>query len=114
MSSIQGGPLSLIPNKSSTLLTCTLSTFRRPSPHFQRAINLKYDLGNADYIAAYVPTPNAAKAIKALLRSVQPNGSGRATLLHGPYGSGKSLLATVLAAIFSHDEALLEALAPVV
>lgn len=91
-----------------------LNAFLRPSPHFQRAINLKYDLGNADYISAYVPTPKAAKAIKALLRSTRPNGSGRATLLYGPYGSGKSLLATVLATILSRDEVLQGALIPVV
>ncbi len=92
----------------------TLSTLRRPSPHFQRAINLKYDLGNADIIAAYVPTPNGARAIRALLAATQPGSTQRATLLHGPYGSGKSLLTTVLAAILSRDEELLDAIVHVV
>ncbi len=30
------------------------------SPHFQRSINLTYDIGNADYVAGYIPTPNGA------------------------------------------------------
>jgi hypothetical protein len=99
---------------STTLSPRTLYTLRHPSPHFQRAINLKYDLGDADYIAAYVPTPNAARAIHILLQSAQPDAKQRATLLYGPYGSGKSLLATVLAAMLSCNEALREALVPVV
>ena len=35
--------------------TLTLNTLRRPSPHFQRAINLKYDLGeqNVDTAAPW-------------------------------------------------------------
>ena len=76
---------------------------RRPAPHFQRAINLKYDLNNAAVIAAYVPTTRATDAIARLLRSLTPDSRQRAFLLHGPYGSGKSLLATVLAAILSRD-----------
>ena len=91
-----------------------LSALRHPSPHFQRAVNLKYDLGSADVIAAYVPTPNAARAIRALLAAARPNSTQRAILLHGPYGSGKSLLATVLAAILSRNEEWLDALIPVV
>jgi len=90
-----------------------LNALRRPSPHFQRAINLKYDLGDADYIAGYVPTPNAAEALMALLSATHLGAGQRAHLLHGPYGSGKSLLATVLAAILSRDESLYSALAPV-
>lgn len=90
-----------------------LSYLRRPSPHFQRSINLKYDLGDADYIAAYVPTPNAAEALAALLSATHAGAGQRAHLLHGAYGSGKSLLATVLAAILGHDESLCQALAPV-
>jgi hypothetical protein len=76
---------------------------RRPAPHFQRAINLKYDLNNAAVIAAYVPTTRATSAIARLLRSLASDSRQRAFLLHGPYGSGKSLLATVLAAILSRD-----------
>ena len=90
-----------------------LNTLRCPSPHFQRAINLKYDLGDTDYISGYIPTPNAVQALIALLSAARPEAGQRAHLLHGAYGSGKSLFATVLAAILSRDEALRAALAPV-
>lgn len=80
-----------------------LAELRKPAPHFQRAINLRYDLNNADVIAAYVPTAQAADALKRLLRSLAPDARQRAFLLHGPYGSGKSLLVTTLAAILSRD-----------
>ncbi len=93
--------------------TLRLNNLRRPSPHFQRAINLKYDLGDADYIAGYIPTPNAIQALTALLAATQPEAGQRAHLLHGAYGSGKSLFATVLAAILSRDETLRAALLPV-
>lgn len=80
-----------------------LAELRKPAPHFQRAINLRYDLNNADVIAAYVPTAQAADALERLLRSLEPDARQRAFLLHGPYGSGKSLLVTTLAAILSRD-----------
>jgi len=91
-----------------------LADLRRPAPHFQRAINLKYDLDNAAVIAAYVPTVEAADALKRLLRSLAPDAQQRAFFLHGPYGSGKSLLVTTLAAILSQDAPLSEALTPVI
>ena len=100
-----------------TLLTqrkeYTLSDLRCPSPHFQRAINLKYDLGDADYIGSYIPTPNATQALITLLASTNPKAGQRAHLLHGAYGSGKSLFSTVLAAILSRDSTLRYALKPV-
>ena len=93
--------------------TLALNTLRHPSHHFQRAINLKYDLGDEDYISGYIPTPNAVQALIALLTATHPEAGQRAHLLHGAYGSGKSLFATVLAAILSRDETLRVALAPV-
>jgi len=88
----------------------SLIDVRRPSPHFQRAINLKYDLNDPDYLAGYIPTPNAAQAISALLKATRPAASQRAMVLHGPYGSGKSLLGAVVAAILSKNEHMLPAL----
>ncbi len=91
----------------------SLSTVRQPSPYFRRAINLKYDLKAPDYLAGYIPTPNAAQALSTLMRATQPTATQRAIVLHGPYGSGKSLLGAVIAAIFSKDENLQGALQPV-
>ncbi len=100
--------------KSNIKLTAaSLFEARRPSPHFQRAINLKYDLNDPDYLAGYIPTPNAAQAIAALLGATRPTAGQRAMVLHGPYGSGKSLLGAALATILSKNETLLPALQPV-
>ncbi|MEM2126122.1 MAG: hypothetical protein QXQ53_06985, partial [Candidatus Methanosuratincola sp.] len=96
----------------SVLLSSSLADLRKPAPHFQRAIHIRYDLNNPDVIAAYVPTARAADALARLLRSLTPNARQRAFVLHGPYGSGKSLLVTVLAAILSRDLPL-ENLTPV-
>ena len=90
-----------------------LNTLRCPSSHFQRAINLKFDLGNADYISGYIPTPNTVRALTALLAATHPRAGQRAYLLHGSYGSGKSLFTTVLAAILSRDDTLRTALSSV-
>lgn len=92
----------------------TLNAVRRPSPHFQRSINPQYDLGNKEYIAAYIPTPNTCRALTGLLNATRPDASHRATLLYGPYGSGKSLFAVLLAEIFSRPPDVTETLAPVV
>lgn len=96
-----------------TASNTTLAILRRPAPHFQRAINLRYDLGDAAYIAAYVPTPNACQAIAGILEATHPDSGRRAALLYGPYGSGKSLLAVVLAAMLSHAPEARESLAVV-
>jgi hypothetical protein len=90
-----------------------LDTLRCPSAHFQRAINLKYDLGNADYITGYVPTTNAAQALITLFSATRLEAGQRAHLLYGAYGSGKSLFATVLTAILARDHSLDAALAVV-
>lgn len=91
----------------------SLLNLRRPASHFQRAINLKYDLNNFDYLAGYIPTPNAAQAISTLLKSTHSSSNQRAIVLHGPYGSGKSLLSAVIAGILSKDEQLQATLQPV-
>lgn len=73
------------------------------SPHFQRSINLTYDAGNADYVAGYIPTPNGAKSLAAILDGALSNTAQRAHVLHAAYGSGKSLLGLVLDAFAHHD-----------
>lgn len=83
---------------------------RTIAPHFQRSINLIYDVGDADYIAGYIPTPNGATALAAIVESTVPEARQRAHLLHAAYGSGKSLLALVLSALVSADSNAEEAL----
>ena len=71
--------------------------------HFQRSISLKYDYGTPERVAAFVPTPKAAAAMEHVLQATEPNAQQRAFVLHGVYGVGKSLLAVVLAALFSRE-----------
>ncbi|MBC7228252.1 MAG: hypothetical protein H5T61_13655 [Thermoflexales bacterium] len=80
-----------------------IAGLRKPSPHFQRAVHVRYDLNNPDILAMYVPTPRTADALERVLRALTPDAHQRAFLLHGPYGSGKSLLVTILAAVLSRD-----------
>lgn len=85
---------------SSSVVTTSLRTL---SPHFQRSINLVYDAEDADYIAGYIPTPNGANALAAVLASTVPMANQRAHVWHAAYGSGKSLLGIVLSAIASRN-----------
>ena len=82
----------------------TLDGLVKPSPYFQRAIHLRYDLDNAEAIALYVPTSNSALAIDAILRGTGHQANQRAHVLHAAYGSGKSLLAVALAGILGKRE----------
>jgi hypothetical protein len=84
-------------------LDIATTPLRALSPHFQRSINLTYDAGNADYIAGYIPTPNGAKSLAAILDGSLSNTAPRAHVLHAAYGSGKSLLGLVLNAFAHHD-----------
>src|SRR5215469_6988576 len=94
-------------------LKVATTRLRALSSHFQRSINLTYDAGNTDYIAGYVPTPNGAKALAAILGGSASNILQRAHLLHAAYGSGKSLLGLVLEAFANHDPLCKDAIATV-
>lgn len=91
-------------------LSITVEPLRAVSPHFQRSINLTYDAGDADYVAGYIPTPNGASALAAILANARADASQHAHVLHAAYGSGKSLLGLVLSALASHDPACSDAL----
>lgn len=84
--------------------TATLRDLVKPTSRFQRAVNLKYDLGDLDQITAYLPTPWSAAVIQSVLNTAMGNDHQRASLLIGPYGTGKSHLAVVLAAILDGDQ----------
>jgi len=92
----------------------TLYFLIQPAPRFQRAINLKYDISASDTIASFIPTPNAADAIKEMLWTTEEGAVQRAFVLVGAYGAGKSLLGVVLAALLSADASLCNALEVVI
>lgn len=88
----------------------TLDQLVTLSPYFQRAVHLRYDRGNAEAIARYIPTTSSANALTSILRATEPGTSQRAHVLHAAYGSGKSLLAVVLTALLEKRETLEPAL----
>src|SRR5260221_14756323 len=84
-------------------LDVVTTPLRAVTPHFQRSINLTYDVGDADYVANYIPTPNGAKALASILDNALSNAGQRAHVLHAAYGSGKSLLGLILGTFASHE-----------
>lgn len=81
-----------------------VSTDRR----FQNSVNLLLDLGKADRIKDYIPTRSSSEILRLYLDDVlgsdgrfQEKHHGRATVLIGPYGKGKSHLILLLLEILS-------------
>lgn len=65
---------------------------------FQPSINVRFDLGKGELYERYLPTPTHAESLIGLLKGFLNRGN-RAHIISGPYGSGKSLLATLIADI---------------
>ena len=82
----------------------------RPVSRFQRAIHVRYDHGNAEIISQYIPTDSSTTAIGKILANTRQQKTQRAHVLHAAYGSGKSHLAVVLAAILENDALLTAAI----
>lgn len=72
---------------------------------FQASVNLEYDLNKVSKVRSYIPTEQSVKVLGAFLRSYYYSSEpqGRATVLIGPYGRGKSHLLLVLSALTSLD-----------
>lgn len=72
---------------------------------FQASVNLEYDLNKVSKVRSYIPTEQSVKVLGAFLRSYYYSSEpqGRATVLSGPYGRGKSHLLLVLSALTSLD-----------
>ncbi len=67
---------------------------------FKTSINIKFDIGNQEFIKSYLPTPSHADVLKGLLNGFNQNGN-RSHIIIGPYGTGKSLITTVISSIVS-------------
>lgn len=62
---------------------------------FRTSVNLQFDLADAEMLEHYLLTTSHAAVLEGIMEGVA--GSGRsANLLIGPYGTGKSLLATII------------------
>lgn len=67
---------------------------------FKTSINIKFDIGNEEFIKRYIPTPSHAEALKGIMDGFTKD-ANRSHIIIGPYGTGKSLLATVISSIVS-------------
>ncbi len=65
--------------------------------NFKTSVNVKFDIGDADFIHRYLPTPSHGDALLGLSKAFLSENENAAHIMIGPYGSGKSLVATLLA-----------------
>ncbi|WP_374148828.1 hypothetical protein [Priestia megaterium] len=81
---------------------------------FKTSVNIKFDLGKREFIERYLPTPSHAESLLGLLKGFNdPNNNKRSHIIVGPYGTGKSLIATIIGNLTSkriEDERSLNAL----
>jgi hypothetical protein len=68
---------------------------------FKTSINIQFDIGKPEVIERYLPTPSHADTLKGIIQSVLSTESSHAHMIVGPYGTGKSLLGTIIAGILS-------------
>ena len=67
---------------------------------FSTSVNLKFDIGNTEFVQRYLPTPSHAEFLKGIIAGFLGENNQNAHIMIGPYGSGKSLAATIVADIF--------------
>ena len=67
---------------------------------FKASVNIKFDFGKKEFFERYIPTPSHAEVIRGLLKGFNGTGS-RAHIVVGPYGTGKSLIGTLISSIVS-------------
>ncbi len=70
--------------------------------NFKNAINLYLNLNKEDKIESYIPTTSSVAILDMFLEAVFTN-NGKANILIGPYGKGKSHLILVLLALLSKE-----------
>ncbi len=87
-----------------------LSDFIHTAPAFRAAVNLQNELHDQGYekAAAYLPTRAGAEVLFNVGRGLESSCRQRARLITGTYGTGKSHLALVLAALYAGRAKFLE------
>lgn len=66
---------------------------------FRTSINIDIDIGEESFLNRYLPTPSHAESIIKISKGFYEKNANTSHIMIGPYGSGKSLLATVIANI---------------
>ena len=80
-----------------------LSDLVQIDSRFEKSVNLFLDLNDKKKINAYIPTRSSVNLLKSYLGEVSGFSGGRANILIGPYGKGKSHLLLVLMNILSGE-----------
>lgn len=71
--------------------------------NFKSSVNIKFDIDNVDFLKKYLPTPSHAEALQGILSGFNNPSNRRSHIVIGPYGTGKSMLGTLLASIVSKN-----------
>ncbi|MFD1020955.1 hypothetical protein [Thalassobacillus hwangdonensis] len=71
------------------------------APSFKSSVNIKFDIGNRGFFERYLPTPSHADALYGLLKGFNEPEAPKSHIIIGPYGTGKSLIGTILSSITS-------------
>jgi len=77
-----------------------LSDLIQTAPAFRAAVNIELELDDFEKAAAYLPTAKGAEVLFDMGRQLEPTSRNRQRLITGTYGTGKSHLALVLAALY--------------
>ncbi|WP_163971803.1 hypothetical protein [Oceanobacillus halotolerans] len=70
---------------------------------FTSSINIKFDLGKKEFIDRYLPTPSHAESLYGLLKGFNSEVESHSHIIIGAYGTGKSLLGTLIGGIVSKN-----------
>lgn len=70
---------------------------------FKSSVNIKFDLGKKEYFQRYLPTPSHAESLLGLLKGLNNREEGKSHIIIGPYGTGKSLIGTIVTSIASKN-----------
>jgi len=78
---------------------------------FQTSINIAYDLHNENKLKSFIPTMSSIDVIEDVILSTSVPDRGRARILIGAYGRGKShIVLMLMSLLFKKDMALFETL----
>ena len=67
---------------------------------FKTSVNIKFDLGKKEFVNRYLPTPSHAESLLGLLKGFTGK-ELKSNIIIGPYGTGKSLVATIVGGLVS-------------
>ncbi len=73
------------------------------SPRFARSISLVRDAFRADAVEGYILTPTGRDVLRRLADALRGESATRAWSLTGPYGSGKSAFALLVAQVLAGE-----------